>query len=112
MDDKTFLSGRLEKVYFFMGSLPNDASRRRFIKAPFDLYNLDGEMYLVPTSSYANGRPSDLAGILGQDEGHDLDLGQQFAFDSLENVVLERHMMGDYKSSKENWMQAHLFGPV
>ncbi len=112
MNEKTFLSGRLEKAFFYLGPLPADSSRRRFVKAPFDLYHLNGEMYLMPVGCYACGRAEDIKGVLGFDEGDEFDLAQQFAFDSLENIVLERHEMGDFKGSKNNWLQVHLFGPV
>lgn len=119
MDDKVFFSGKLEKVYFYLGTFEQERSRRRFVKAPFDRLMLNGEAFVMPVSSFALGGPGNggnggLSGLLAVDEGNEFefDLGQAFFFDTLENLVLERHEMGDWKGNKDNWLQVHQFGPV
>lgn len=103
MDDKDFLSGQLERVYYFMGKFRQNQSKRRFIKAPFDVVKLYNTTYVMPKS---------LTGVPVDDEGEVFNLSSHFFYDTKEDIVIEPNEMGDWKGNKDNWLQVHKFGLV
>jgi hypothetical protein len=113
MTDATFFDAKLEKVYWLIKKSPYRAGGQ-FLKAPFDRLMLEGIPYIMPVSCYARGGTggTGLSGIFSFDEGDEFSLGQQFLYDSLENIVMGSHEMGDWKGNKDNWLQVHKFGLI
>lgn len=109
MTDRVLFDSKLERVYYLIGKFRSNTGKRRFIKAPFDIIWINDEFFLMPTSTpFGCGRAT-TGGVLSEDEGDGVNLANHFAYDTLENIVMEPNEMGDFKSSKDNWMMVHDF---
>ena len=113
MDDSTFFKGKLERVYYDIGTFPGQ-SEHKFIKAPFDVLKVNGQTYIVPLT-FGGGTTSNvsMSGVLANDETGELNVAQQGGwYDTMKNIVMQEHEMGDWKGDRDNWLQVHRYGLV
>jgi hypothetical protein len=112
MTEATLTAGKLEKVYFFVGTFSDIRTHRKFVKAPFNRLHLDGSQYIIPQDAYASGGIAFCAGTIEYEEGPEMHLLQGMFYDTKEDIVMEPHEMGDWNGNKDNWTMMHQFGWV
>lgn len=94
---QVFSNAEVKPVYYKIKEVNNKLQYRR---APFDVWVINGSPHIVPRSI----GPSDSAlSRLGADGAEAKDTWREgdFAYETLEFIVIEEHQMGD---GSDNWM--------
>jgi hypothetical protein len=113
MSNTIFTRGKLNEVFFKYGVWSNQNKRHRFVHAPFDRVEIDGETYLNTRSiAAANGSSGALIPYIATvDAGDNEDCVSErdFFFTELNPVTMEECQMGDWVGRGEDWVGVHQF---
>lgn len=113
MSNTIFTRGKLNEVFFKYGVWSNISKRHRFVHAPFDRVEIDGEVYLnTRCMKAANGLTAVVPYISTVDAGDNEDCicSRDMFFTELNPITMEEHQMGDWAGRGEDWIGMHKLG--
>lgn len=100
--------------YFKLGVFQNQANKEKFVRASFDLVQLDDGLYVQPvTSAVPNGSSKvNSAVTVFAETGENFYKAQEEFFEDGTRVILGEHEMGDYKGNLSNWKECFKLGKI
>lgn len=108
-----FTNSERQQVFYDYGTF--DASRKKYVKAPFDLMLIGNDWCIVTASGESNGAapmaayasPNTLVGDAEYDTEAFI-MGREEGWHSLAPVIVEPHQMGN--GAENGWRGCHQFG--
>lgn len=113
MANNVLTRGKLNEVFFRFGVWGNESKRHRFVHAPFDRVEIDGEAYLNTRSlAAANGGADIIPHIatVSVTDDEDSVSARDLFFTELNPLTMEDHQMGNWRDHGEDWTGMHQLG--
>jgi hypothetical protein len=110
--DTIFETGKIKEIFFDRGTFANDVAKK-YVKAPFDLLQLDGEQYILPASiPFGSGNgPGNPLGVLAIDDVEELYQSREGFYHTLEIQRAALYQFGDWKG-EDNWKGLFKLGMI
>lgn len=104
--------GQLKEIFYDLGVFAEAQGTRRMILAPFELIDINGEIFFQPVDSPIGGTGNGvgLTGTDTLDEAFFLARGEFFY--TGERMVLSLGQMGDYAGHPSDWTGLHQLGQI
>jgi hypothetical protein len=109
MAENIFNQGRLEAVFLDMGTF--EGSTKKYVRAPFSLLKLNGNLYVQPVNMPGGFGESSYNGLTGNAESEELNLAREEFYHTLDIHRLGDHQFGAWKSD-DSWRGMFKLGMV